>query len=109
VDIVGTWERSARERDLPFGIGFHHSPGRTWGQFMPVRYTSDRAGPMQGIPYDALQTILDGRGKWWEGLDPVDLYGPMHSAENGLHSPFANQFMWRVDDAITKYHPDVIY
>ena len=26
-----------------------------------------------------------------------------------LHSPFANQFMWRVDDAITKYHPDVIY
>ena len=26
-----------------------------------------------------------------------------------MHSPFANQFMWRVDDAITKYHPDVIY
>ena len=26
-----------------------------------------------------------------------------------LHSPFANQFMWRMDDAITKYHPDVIY
>ena len=109
VDIVGTWERSARERGLPFGIGFHHSPGRTWGQFMPVRYTSDRAGPMRGVPYDALQTILDGRGKWWEGLDPVDLYGPIHSAENGLDSPFANQFMWRVDDAITRYHPDVIY
>ena len=68
-----------------------------------------RQGPKKGVPYDALQTILDGKGKWWEGMDPVDLYGPIHTAKDPLHSPFANQFMWRVDDAITKYHPDVIY
>ncbi len=117
VDIVGTWEKAAREHGLRFGIGFHDTPGRTWGQFMPVRYTSDKRGPMQGVPYDALQTILDGKGKWWEGMDPVDLYGPPHTIPRGprrpendpLLSPFANQFMWRVDDAITKYHPDVIY
>jgi alpha-L-fucosidase len=109
VDIVGTWEKVARQRGLRFGIGFHNTPPRTWGQFMPVRYTSDKTGPMKGVPYDALQTILDGKGKWWEGMDPVDLYGPVHTAKNPLHSPFANQFMWRVDDAITKYHPDVIY
>jgi alpha-L-fucosidase len=117
VDVVGTWEKVARQRGLRFGIGFHHSPGRTWGQFMPVRYTSDRTGPKQGVPYDALQTILDGKGKWWEGMDPVDLYGPQHTIARGqrrpdndpLLSPFANQFMWRVDDAISKYHPDVIY
>jgi len=108
-DIVGTWERTAREHGLRFGIGFHHSPARTWGQFMPVRYRSDPEGPLQGVPYDALQTIRDGRGQWWEGMDPVDLYGPEHTAEDPLHSPFANQFMWRVDDAITKYRPDVIY
>ena len=109
VDIVGTWEKTARAHGLRFGIGFHDSPARTWGQFMPVRYTSDTTGPMKGVPYDALQTILDGKGKWWEGMDPVDLYGPVHDARDPLHSPFANQFMWRVDDAITKYHPDVIY
>jgi alpha-L-fucosidase len=108
-DIVGTWEKIARQRGLRFGIGFHNTPARTWGQFMPVRYTSDKTGPKQGVPYDALQTILDGRGKWWEGMDPVDLYGPVHTAKDPLHSPFANQFMWRVDDAISKYHPDVIY
>jgi hypothetical protein len=39
----------------------------------------------------------------------VDLYGPVHDKKDPLNSPFANQFMWRVDDAITKYHPDVIY
>jgi alpha-L-fucosidase len=118
VDIVGTWEKAARQHGLRFGIGFHNSPGRTWGQFMPVRYTSDKKGPKQSVPYDALQTILDGKGKWWEGMDPVDLYGPPHTMDlNGprrpgndpLLSPFSNQFMWRVDDAITKYHPDVIY
>jgi len=108
-DIVGTWEKVARQHGLRFGIGFHNSPPRTWGQFMPVRYTSDKTGPMKGVPYDALQTIWDGKGKWWEGLDPVDLYGPVHDKKDPLNSPFANQFMWRVDDAITKYHPDVIY
>jgi alpha-L-fucosidase len=109
VDVVGTWEKAARQHGMRFGIGFHASPPRTWGQFMPVRYTSDKKGPKQGVPYDALQTIADGKGKWWEGMDPVDLYGPVHNARNPLLSPFANQFMWRVDDAVTKYHPDVIY
>ncbi len=109
VDIISRWERAAREHGMHFGIGFHASPPRTWGQFMPVRYTSDKHGPKQGVPYDALQTILDGKGKWWEGMDPVDLYGPMHNNKDPLLSPFANQFMWRVDDAINKYHPDVIY
>ncbi len=118
VDIVGTWEKVARTHGMRFGIGFHDTPARTWGQFMPVRYTSDKMGPMKSVPYDALQTVLDGKGEWWEGMDPVAFYGPPHTIathvprgpENDpLLSPFANQFMWRVDDAITKYHPDVIY
>jgi alpha-L-fucosidase len=117
VDVVGTWEKLARGHGLRFGIGFHNTPPRTWGQFMTVRYTSDKRGAKPGVPYDARHTILDGKGEWWEGLDPVDLYGPPHSLARGprrpeddaLLSPFGNQFMWRVDDAITKYHPDVIY
>lgn len=109
VDIVGTWEKTARQHGLRFGIGFHNTPARTWGQFMTVRYTSDKTGPKQGVPYDALHTILDGKGKWWEGMDPVDLYGPAHDIKDPLLSPFTNQFMWRVDDAINKYHPDLIY
>jgi alpha-L-fucosidase len=108
-DIVGTWEKVARQHGFRFGIGFHNTPARTWGQFMTVRYTSDKKGDIKGIPYDAFQTIADGRGLWWEGMDPVDLYGPVHNIKNPLQSPFANQFMWRIDDAITKYHPDMIY
>lgn len=109
-DIVGIWAKTARKHGLRFGIGFHNTPPRTWGQFMPVKYGSDKNGPLKGVPYDGMQTIADGKGKWWEGMDPVDLYGPAHtSKDDPLRSPFANQFMWRVDDAISKYRPDVIY
>lgn len=109
-DIVGIWEKVTRKHGLRFGIGFHNTPPRTWGQFMPVKYASDKNGDLKGVPYDGLNTIVDGKGKWWDGFDPVDLYGPVHtSKDDPLRSPFANQFMWRIDDAITKYHPDVIY
>lgn len=116
-DIVGTWEKVARKHGMPFGIGFHNTPARTWGQFMPPRYTSDKKGDKQGVPYDAMLTRedgyklnADGTEKWWKGMDPQDLYGPVHhNGRNSLDSPFANQFMWRVDDAIRKYQPDMIY
>lgn len=107
-DIVGTWAQVARQKGLRFGIGFHNSPARTWGQWMPVRYTSGSKGP-----YDAMQTILDGKGKWWEGMDPADLYGYQHktdcSNEQCNNSPFGTQLMYRIDEALQKYHPDVIY
>jgi hypothetical protein len=63
VDIVGMWEKVARRQGMRFGIGFHDTPARTWGQFMPVRYTSDKTGPMKGVPYDALQTVLRRKRK----------------------------------------------
>ena len=116
-DIVGIWAKVARKHGMPFGIGFHNTPARTWGQFMPVRYTSDKKGDMAGVPYDAMLTKADGykpnadgTDKWWKGMDPQDLYGPIHhDGRKSLESPFANQFMWRVDDAIRKYQPDMIY
>src|SRR6185369_16093046 len=107
-DIVGTWEPIARQKGLRFGIGFHNTPARTWGQWMPARYTNGAKGP-----FDALQTTADGKGKWWEGMNPADLYGPKHTtdcANNSCNnSAFGTQFMYRVDEAICKYHPDVVY
>ncbi len=107
-DIVGTWEASARQKGMRFGIGFHNTPARTYGQWMPIRYTSDSVGP-----YDALQTTADGTGKWWQGMNPADLYGPKHSGDcsnnSCNNSAYGTQFMYRVDEAICKYHPDVVY
>lgn len=107
-DIVGTWEPIARQKGLRFGIGFHNTPARTWGQWMPVRYTSGAKGP-----FDALQTTADGKGKWWEGMNPADLYGAKHTTDcsnnSCNNSAYGTQFMYRVDEAICKYRPDVVY
>ncbi len=107
-DMVGTWEAIARQKGMRFGIGFHNTPARTWGQWMPIRYTSGENGP-----FDALLTEADGAGQWWEGLDPADLYGPEHQTDCANqqcnNSAFGTQFMYRVDDAISKYRPDVVY
>src|ERR1017187_5120573 len=107
-DMVGTWEPIARQKGLRFGIGFHNTPARTYGQWMPIRYTSDSKGP-----YDAMQTTAAGNGKWWQGMNPADLYGPKHSGDCSNNScntsAYGTQFMYRVDEAICKYQPDVVY
>lgn len=107
-DIAGEWTEAARAQGLKIGFSYHATPGRVWGQFMPVRYQSDTSGEKSGSSYDGTLTKEDGIGTWWEGMDPADLYGPPHSIdENPLHSPFANQFMHRVNDLL-KYQPDLI-
>ncbi|EMI52868.1 Alpha-L-fucosidase [Rhodopirellula sallentina SM41] len=109
-DVIGTWAKYARKHGMPFGVTVHASPARTWGQFMPPRYSSDRSGPKKGVPYDVMTaTLQSGKGTAWEGLDPKDLYGPPHVKEDDANkSPFANQFMWRVNDLL-KYNPELLY
>jgi alpha-L-fucosidase len=78
---------------------------------MPVRYRIDSNGKKM----DGWLTKADGAGKWWDGLDPVDLNGPVHtiSATNQFKAdvshPFSQQFLWRVDDLITKHKPDILW
>ena len=107
-DIVGTWEKVARAHGLRFGVTFHGTPGRVWREFMPVRYGSDETGPLQGVPYDGLLTKVDGKGKWWEGIDPRDLNGVPHGKDDPCPE-FVENFMLRVQDLIDKYNPDLLY
>ncbi|NMH88387.1 alpha-L-fucosidase [Flavivirga algicola] len=109
-DIIAIWKAAAEKHGLPFGVSVHASPARTWGQFMPHYFGRDKKGKYKEIPYDAATvTFEDGKGTLWEGLDPKDLYGFPHDKElDANQSPFANQFMWRVDDLL-KYNPDLLY
>ncbi len=77
-DIVGTWAKAARANGLRFGVSYHGTPHRTWDEFLPVRYKSDTTGSLAGVPYDGVQTMADGKGKWWQGLDPQLLNGKPH-------------------------------
>ena len=107
-DIVGTWAKVARAHGLRFGVSHHGTPGRVWDEFLPVRYKSDTTGPLAGVPYDGMQTIADGKGKWWEGMDPQMLNGKPHR-KNTPSPEYTRQFLLRVQDVIDSYDPDLLY
>lgn len=131
-DIVGTWARVARARGLRFGVTNHSS--HAWHWFQPA-YGYDGEGPDAGVRYDAAKlTLADGKGKWWEGLDPRQLYtAPTIVMPDGIRSikelqdwhtkhtrpwvedppaanpEFTRTWFLRCQDLVDKYQPDLLY
>lgn len=124
-DILAGWEKAARKHGLYFGVSLHADHAWTWYE-PSQRY--DTKGPKTGVPYDGKLTKADGKGKWWEGYDPQDLYAQNHpmskdSWDNGaIHRQWAwgngaclptqeycTNFYNRTLDVINRYNPDLLY
>ncbi len=127
-DLIGEWAKACRAADMHFGITFHHEYTWWWWQ---TAFGCDTIGDKKGIPYDGNLTLKDGKGKWWEGLDPRLLYGVnlreykgVIDAANSKWSPppagifknhlpyakwYATQWALRMMDAVDQYDPDFIY
>ncbi len=113
-DIIAGWANAAKNNGLPFGVSVHSSHAWTW--FEPSQ------------DFDGNLTAEDGIGKWWEGLDPQDLYAQRHPRSTGsqnsgtIHSQwnwtngasipnqeYLDKFYNRNIDLINKYNPDMLY
>ncbi|MES2484519.1 MAG: alpha-L-fucosidase [Bacteroidota bacterium] len=127
-DIIGEWSRAARAAGIKFGVTFHHEYTWWWWQ---TAFGSDSKGAKKGVPYDGGLTLKDGKGKWWEGLDPKLLYGidlreykgveaasltPWSPPPAGIFSRhmaynkwFATNWALRMMDVVAHYDPDFIY
>lgn len=124
-DILAEWAKAARKYGLPFGVSLHADHAWTWYE-PSQRY--DRQGKKAGIPYDGNLTKADGKGKWWEGYNPQDLYAQKHPLSKGswydgmIHrqwawgegaslpsSKFVTNFYDRTLDVINRYNPDLLY
>lgn len=124
-DILGEWADACRKHGLKFGVSFHADHAWTW--YEPSR-RYDRGGDRMGVAYDGLMTKEQGKGKWWEGLDPQNLYAQNHPESagswadgmihrqwdwsNGAATPsqeFCTNFYDRTVDALNRYNPDLIY
>lgn len=106
-DIIGAWAKATRDAGLPFGVTVHAA--RAWDWFN-VAHGSDKEGPKAGVPYDGALTKADGKGKWWDGLDPADLYAPHGAARTKeAKQAYDEKFLNRVLDLITKYRPELLY
>ena len=105
-DIVGGWAKAARAAGLRFGVTVH--AGRAWSWF-EVAQGADREGPLKGVPYDGKLTKADGKGQWWEGYDPQDLYAQNHQPGAKPDQAYCDKFYNRTVDLINKYQPDLLY
>ncbi len=106
-DIVGEWAKAARKAGLRFGVTVHAA--RAWDWF-DVSHRADTNGPLAGVPYDGNLTLADGKGQWWEGYDPAELYGPAGAARTSEAQQAHNvKFFNRTIDLVDKYQPDLLY
>lgn len=113
-DIIRGWADACKKYGLPLGISMHGSHTWTW---------------LEGSQkYDGNLTKEDGKGTWWEGLDPQELYAQRHEHSTGwekegnIHSQwgwqngaslpseeFKMKFQNRVLECINTFHPDMLY
>ncbi|MDZ8118453.1 alpha-L-fucosidase [Pontiella agarivorans] len=122
-DIVKEWQDAAKKEGLYFGVSFH---GEAAWRFFESSRLSDSSGPMKGVPYDGWLTKEDGKGKWWEGYDPQDLYCRPHKATEPANIMWASgdeitekgdppddayldKFIGRVNDVVDSYRPELLY
>lgn len=124
-DIIGGWAKAAKRQGLPFGVSIHAAHAWSW---LETSRRSDKTGPMAGVPYDGNITKASGKGQWWDGLDPQELYAQGHplsknSDDNGMihrqwdwgngvtppSQAYIDKFYNRTIDLINKYGPDLLY
>lgn len=105
-DIVGMWAAATRKYGLRFGVSSHSD--RSWSWFI-TSHGSDSHGPKAGVSYDGNLTKADGKGKWWEGYDPADLYSRNHDINEGPDSAYCTKWYNRTKELIDKYRPDLLY
>jgi alpha-L-fucosidase len=107
-DLIAGWAQAARANGLRFGVSVHAAHAWSWYE------------PSQ--KFDGNLTKADGKGLWWEGLDPQDLYAQNHTPGQKLEwdfdpvkgssipdAAYCQKFYNRTVDLINKYRPDLIY
>jgi alpha-L-fucosidase len=105
-DVVGTWAKFARQAGMNFGVSVHAA--RAWNWYEESQ-GSDQTGPLAGVPYDGKLTKADGKGLWWEGLDPQELYAQNHAIGAEPDAAYATKFFNRIKDLTDQYRPDLIF
>lgn len=126
-DLIAGWEKAARKNGLYFGVSIHSAHAWLWYE---TAQRSDQTGPYAGKPYDGKLTKADGKGTWWEGMDPQRLYAQNHqlsrfsndvnaihrqwhwNSDEGVTLPdqdYCDNFYNRTVDLINKYKPDLLY
>lgn len=120
-DLIGGWAKAARKHGLRFGVSVHAAHAWAW---YDTAQRADKLGPLAGVPYDGHLTAAQGRGQWWQGLDPQALYAQNHAPSppgdglrqwdwaDGASQPdaaYCEKFYRRTRELLDRYEPDLVY
>ena len=118
-DLIGGWAAAARKNGLRFAVSVHAS--RAWSWYEPSQ-GADKEGALAGVPYDGKLAKADGKGLWWDGLDPQELYAQNHAPGTKLNwewdpakgssvpdAAYMEKFFLRTKQLWDDYKPDMIY
>ena len=97
-DIVGGWQKAARNLGLKFGVSEHLGASYNWFQ---ASQGSDKKGPLAGVPYDGADP------KWQELYHPPAK--PGDRAWYTSDEQWAREWSMRITDLVDQYQPDLLY
>ncbi len=103
-DLIAGWAAAARAEGLPFGVSVHAAHAWSWYE---TAQSADKTGPKAGVPYDGKLTLADGKGTWWEGLDPQKLYAQNHVPSPGFENTGSIHGRWNWSGGVSL--PDAAY
>jgi len=113
-DMIAEWQAAAKKLRLRFGVSSHAARAWEW-------YEGSQGVDKSGTPYDGNLTKADGKGLWWEGYDPQDLYAQYHHTPGKFSwdwdpkvtstpsSAYMEKFYLRHKQLYENYHPDMMY
>ncbi|WP_117883771.1 alpha-L-fucosidase [Aureibaculum luteum] len=106
-DIIKAFADATRAEGMKFGVTSHDNRFLNW--WLPA-FGADESGAYKDVPYDGRLTKEDGKGKWWEGYDPADLYGPIpENRTPEIVEKIKQNWEERHLELVNKYKPDILY
>jgi alpha-L-fucosidase len=104
-DVVGIWQKAARNKGLRFGVSEHLWISYKW---FAVSHGADKTGPLAGVSYDGVDPQY---AELYHDADCARFAGTAEVAWNddGIPDSWKRHYLDRMTDLIDKYQPDLLY
>jgi alpha-L-fucosidase len=102
-DVVGLWQKAARNHGLRFGVSEHLWISYKW---FAVSHGADKTGPMAGVKYDGTDPKFEDL---YHDADCARLADRFEGNDNDIPESWKRHYLDRMTDLIDKYQPDLLY